>query len=183
MRPWKVARDGTVVSIQYLDRWGQAEYIDDMEGLCDRAGCQCVGPGIECNSVASFSSRIREKHCFHTCQCLALLDTADVTNATSPIDLGEGRVVNLPEDLQRAATRLNPMGAHEACLAGEATGWTFKRLAGKTCCSGYSFKALSAQEVFTIYGFRYVSDIIAGIVTLGVCLPNSGAPKSGRRMV
>ena len=88
-------------------------------------------------------------------------------------------MVNVPEDLQSAATRLNPMSAHEACFAGEVAGWTFKRLAGRTCCSGYYFNALSAQEVFLVYELRYVSDIIAGIVTVGVCLPSPGAPRSG----
>ncbi len=96
-----------MVSIQYLDRWGQAEYIDDMEGLCDRAGCQCVGPGIECNNVEGLfyepilAVEYAEQY-FHTCHCLAIpdTDTANVTNATNPIDLGEGRVVNLPEDLK-----------------------------------------------------------------------------------
>ena len=80
-------------------------------------------------------------------------------------------MVNLPENLQNAVTRLNPDGAalgHEACLAGEAAGWTFKSLAGTACCSGYSF---NAQEAYMIYGFPYVSDIIPGLVTVGVCLP------------
>lgn len=158
-----------------------------MEGLCDRAGCQCVGPVINCNQfegllyepaiAAEYANR-----CFHTCECLAIADTANITNATNPIDLGEGRVVILPENLQNAVTRLNPDGAalgHGACLAGEAAGWTFKRLAGTACCSGYFFNALSAQEAFMIYAFPYVSDIISGLVTIGVCLPKPTAPQSG----
>ena len=187
MRPWTTAEDGTVESIQYVDQWGQVEYIDDMEGLCDRAGCGCVGPVIECNDVQGlfYEPAIAAHYagvCFHTCQCLAIPESANVTNATNPIELGEGSVVRIPINFQNAATRLNPDGAalgHGACLAGEAAGWTFKRLAGTTCCSGYSFNAMSPQEAFMIYGFGFVSDIIAGIVTIGVCLPNSGAPKSG----
>lgn len=186
MQPWVVGKDGTVESIQYIDQWGQVEYIHDMEGLCDRAGCQCDGPVINCNKVESlfYEPAIAAEYaerCFHTCQCLAIPETTNITNATNPIDLGEGRVVILPENLQNTVTRLNPDGAvqPEACLAGEAAGWTFKGLASKTCCSGYSFNALSAQEAFMIYGFPYVSDIIAGIVTIGVCLPKSGSPKSG----
>lgn len=31
MRPWNVAKDGTVKSIQYIDQWSQIEYIDDVE--------------------------------------------------------------------------------------------------------------------------------------------------------
>ena len=87
----------------------------------------------------------------------------------------------LPESLQNKTTRLNPDGGvqPEACLAGEAAGWTFKGLAGHACCSGYSFNAMSAQEAFMIYGFPYVNDIIAGIVTIGVCLPQPGSRKSG----
>ena len=187
MRPWKVARDGTVESIQYIDQWGGFEYIDDVEGLCDRAGCQCVGSALECNNVEglfyepAIAAEYAER-CFHTCECLAIPETANATNATNPIDLGGGRVVILPETLQNTANRLNPDGAilgHGACLAGETAGWTFKRLAAKACCSGYSFNALSPQEAFMIYGFPFVSDIVAGLVTVGVCLPTSGAPKSG----
>lgn len=188
MHTWDVAKDGTVESIQYIDQWGQVEYIDDVEGLCDRAGCQCVGPVINCNKIESlfYEPVIAAEYaelCFQTCECLAIADTANVTNVTNPILLGEGRIVNLPENLQNAVTPLNPDGAalgHGACLSGEAAGWTFKDLAETACCSGYSFNALSAQEAFMIYGFPYVSDIIAGIVTIGVCLPKlAGSPKSG----
>lgn len=187
MQPWAVAKDGTVKSIQYIDQWGQEEYIDDVAGLCDRAGCQCVGPVINCNMIEGvfYKPAIAAKYaerCFHTCSCLAITDTGNVTNATNPIDLGEGGMVNLPENLQNAVTRLNPDGAalgHGACLAGEAAGWTFKRLARTACCSGYSFNALSPQEVLMIYGFPYISDIIAGLVTIGVCLPKSPSPLSG----
>lgn len=35
MRPWSVADDGTVESIQYMDQWGQFRYIEDVEGLCN----------------------------------------------------------------------------------------------------------------------------------------------------
>lgn len=162
------------------------EYIKDVEGLCDRAGCQCVGSVINCNEGESLfyepviAAKYAERR-FHLCECLAMPETANVTNATNPIDLGEGREVFLPENLRNTATRLNPGSAvqPEACLAGEAVGWTFKGLASKTCCSDYSFNALSAQEAFMIYGFPYVSDIIAGIVTVGVCLPKLGSPKSG----
>ena len=187
MHPWTVAKDGVVESIQYVDRWGGVEYIEDVESLCDRAGCQCVGPSIECNNVEglfydpSIAAKYAER-CFHTCQCLAIRETPDVTDATRPIDLGEGGVVNLPESLQNRVSRLNPDGAplgHGACLAGETSGWTFKRLAQKACCSGYSFHALSPQEAYMIYGFPLVSEIIAGLVTVGVCLPTSSAPKSG----
>ena len=176
-----------VETIRYIDQWGQPEYIYDVEGLCDRAGCQCVGPSIECNNVQGlfYEPAIAAKYaerCFHTCQCLAIPDTANITNTTNPMNLGEGTVVTIPEDLDNAANRLNPDGAgpgHEACLAGEAAGWTFERLAETTCCSGYSFNAMSAQDAFMIFGMPYVSDIVAGIVTIGVCLPNSRSPKSG----
>ena len=40
-----------------------------------------------------------ERGC-HTCKCLAIVETVSVTNATSPIDLGEGRTAVLPENLQ-----------------------------------------------------------------------------------
>ena len=77
--------------------------------------------------------------------------------------------------------RLNSGGAvlgHGACLAGEAVGWT-KGSTGTSCCSGYSFNALSAREAFMIYVFPYVSDIIAGLATNGVFLPMSASPQSG----
>ena len=178
MHPWDVAKDG-IASIQYIYQWSQVECIDDVEGLCDRAGCQCVGPVINCNKMESlfYEPVIVAEYaelCFQTCECLAIADTANVTNATNRIDLGEGRMVKLPENLQNAVTRLIPDGAalgHEACLTGEAAGWTSKGLAETACCSGYSFNALSAQEAFMIYGFPYISDIIAGIVTISACLP------------
>ena len=112
MRPWKVAKDGIVESIQYLDQWGEVQYIEDVEGLCDRAGCHCVGPTIECNNVQGlfYEPAIAAKYaerCFHTCQCLAISETADVTNATHLIDLGEGRTVNLPGNLRGSISRLN----------------------------------------------------------------------------
>ena len=93
MRPWKVAKDGTVESIQYIDQWGGVDYIEDVEGLCDRAGCQCDGPTIECNHIQGFlyEPEIAAKYaerCFHTCQCLAVHQTANVTKATHLIDLG-----------------------------------------------------------------------------------------------
>lgn len=105
MQPWAVAKDGTVKSIQYIDQWGQEEYIDDVAGLCDRAGCQRVGPVINCNMIEGlfYEPAIAVKYaerCFHTCNCLAIADTGNVTNATNPIDLGEGGMVNLPENLQ-----------------------------------------------------------------------------------
>ena len=110
MRPWKVAKDGIVESIRYIDQWGQVEYIEDVEGLCDRAGCQCVGPGIECNHVEGifYEPAIAAEYagrCFHTCQCLAIPDTASVPNATNLVNLGEGKIVNLPVNLLNAATR------------------------------------------------------------------------------
>ena len=187
MRPWKVGEDGTVKSIQYIDLWGEVEYIHDVEGLCDRAGCQCVGPVIECNHVEGlfYEPAIAAEYaelCFHTCHCLAIPDTANATNATHLVDLEGDRLVNLPEDLQNTVTRLNPDGAvlgHGACLAGQAAGWTFERLAGTACCSGYSYKAVSAQEAFMIYGFSSVSEIVTGLAAIGFCLPISGGPNSG----
>lgn len=142
---------------------------------------------ITCNNIEGlfYEPAIAAEHaelCLHTCECLAIADTTNVTNATNPIDLGDGRIVTLPENLRNAVTRLNLDGAilgHGACLAGEAAGWTFKRLAGAACCSGYSFNALSAQEAFMIYGFPCVSDIITGLVTVGVCIPKIGSPESG----
>ena len=190
MRPWDVNRDGTVESIQYIDQWGEVQYINDLEGLCDRAGCQCIGPVINCNQVQSLLyepaiAAAYAEQCFHTCQCLAIPETANTTNttnaATNLVDIGDGTTVILPETLRNTVNRLNPDGAvlgHGACLAGEASGWTFERLAGTACCSGYSFNALSAQEAFMIYGLPYVSDLIAGIVTIGLCLPESASPKS-----
>ena len=190
MRPWDVNRDGIAESIQYVDQWGQVEYIDDLEGLCDRAGCQCVGPVINCNQVQSLLyepaiAAAYAEQCFHTCQRLVIPETANTSNTTNAaknlVDLGDGTTMILPEILRNKVDRLNPDGAvlgHGACLAGEASGWTFERLAGKACCSGYSFNALRAQEAFMIYGHPYVSDLIAGILTNGLCLPESGLPKS-----
>ena len=80
MQPWNVAKDGTEESIQYIDQWGQVEYIEDVEGLCDRAGCQWVGQVINCNKIESlfYEPAIAAEYaerCFHTCDCLAVADT------------------------------------------------------------------------------------------------------------
>lgn len=80
MQPWNVAKDGTEESIQYIDQWGQVEYIEDVEGLCDRAGCQWVGQVINCNKIESlfYEPAIAAEYaerCFHTCECLAVADT------------------------------------------------------------------------------------------------------------
>ena len=166
---------------------GEIEYIDYVEGLSDRAGCQCVGPVIECKDVDGlfYEPAIAteyDKRCSHTCLSLAMPGITNIKNATNPIDLGGGRAVNLPEYLQNAVTRLSPDGAvlgQGSCFDGEVAGWTFERLAGTACCSGCSFKALSAQEAFRIYSFRSVGEIITGLVAIGVCLPTSGVLQSG----
>lgn len=93
-------------------------------------------------------------------------------NRTRRIYLGDGAFVDLPEDFHNLRNRLNPDGAilgHGACLAGENTGWTFEKSAAKTCCPDYYFKALTAQEAHMLYGLPYVSDIVAGKVTVGFC--------------
>ena len=171
MQPRKVANDGTVESFQSIEHWGQVEYINDVEGLCDQAGCQCVGPVIDCNKVEShfFEPAMAAEYAelyFHTCECLAVPETENVTNATNQIDLGEGRVVILPESLQNQTTRLNPDGAvqPETCLAGEVAGWTFKGLADHACCSGYSFNVMSAQEAFMLMAFRTL--VISSLISL-----------------
>ena len=177
MQPWEVDNTGTITAIEYIDQWGQKQYIDDNEALCDRAGCYCNGPTINCHNTGGlfYEPAIAAQYaeiCFHTCECLAMPELPDIINNTR-IDLGGGNFVNLPGDIRNSVNRLNPSGAvlgSGACLAGEAAGWTFRQIAEKTCCSGYSFNSLSAQEAYMIYGFPYVSDIIAGTITIGVCL-------------
>lgn len=93
-----------------------------------------------------------ERSC-HTCEWLAALDAANASNATNCIDLGEGRVVNLPKNLQNKLTWLNRDAAavvKGACLVGEAAESTLKGLPGTACCSGYPFNVLSTEEAFMV---------------------------------
>ena len=158
--------------------------------LCDRAGCQCIGPSMENNKIEGlvYDPAMAAEYaafCFHMCHYLTIADIANVANAMNPLNHEEGQVVNLPGIPQIAATGLNPDGAilgHGGCISGEAAGWLFKRLAATPCCSGFCFNALSGQEAFLSYGFPYISDIMSGLVTIGVCLPKSGFPIPGRQM-
>jgi len=112
--------------------------------------------------------------CFHSCHCLPAYPGAPhVANRTSQINLGHGVILTHPENLYNLANRNNPDGAvlgHGACLAGEEAGWTFEKSAAETCCSGYSFNALTAQEAHMLFNLPYVSDIITGLITIGICL-------------
>ena len=146
------------------------------------AGCFCNGPTMNCNNIEGnlYNRAIALKYaglCFHTCHCLAEYpDAPIISNTTTQIDVGDGVVVNLPANLYNLRNRLNTDGAilgHGACFAGEKAGWTFEMSAAKTCCPGYSFNALTPQEAYMLCSLPYVSDIIAGIVTIGFCLKSA----------
>lgn len=177
MKPTHILKSGEIIGIEFIDAGFPVE-LWDAEGLCDAAGCYCNGPLVNCyNRFGMFYNRViaakYAEMCFHTCSCVPLPEVPLGEENANQIDLGEGVIVNLPDNLHNVANRNNPDGAilgHGACLAGEETGWTFKEAAGENCCKGYSFNAMSAQEAYMIYGLPYVSDIISGIVTIGVCL-------------
>lgn len=41
------------------------------------------------------------ERCLHTCEFLAIAETANVASATNPSDLGEGRMVVFPDNLAK----------------------------------------------------------------------------------
>ena len=174
-----ISRQGAVDSIQYIDRWGGIDYIEDNVDLCDRAGCRCDGARVVCDNDDShnvfFVQEIHDafaRQCSRNCDCQPMPE--EVAQDPDHVEVEDIDLIGTPGRPSNAVNRLNPDGAamgHEACLAGEATGWTFQRFASKKCCQGYSFQALSAQEAYGNYGVApYAGDIVTGVVTIGVCL-------------
>lgn len=76
-------------------------------------------------------------------------------------------------------TRNNPTGSAvggTACLKGEAAGWTLWNWRLTKCCPDTTFKALTGQEAYAIYGVApFTSDVITNAVTIGVCLAGKTA--------
>lgn len=61
-------------ALTYTDAWGVKEYIFAREGLCSRAGCQCISGSIVCNNFeyVYFSRVIYNWYagdCSSTCTC------------------------------------------------------------------------------------------------------------------
>lgn len=83
-------------------------------------------------------------------------------------------IIGNPNGPNNVVNRLNPDGAalgHGACLNGEATGWTFERLAPQTCCAGTKFHPLTPQEAYAKYEVSPIlSDVITNALVIGVCL-------------
>ncbi|KAL9003913.1 MAG: hypothetical protein Q9188_003251 [Gyalolechia gomerana] len=190
MRPARTDDKGNVLSLVYTDSWGETQYILEMEGLCSRAGCQCIAGGVTCaNFHDPFFERSIFRHfytlCRAGCTCMVVYEgrifdhVDDPGLRNGPQDLSIGGNIHLIHERGRTPnvrTRDNPHGSPSggaACLKGEAAGWTLREWRRTKCCSGTTFKALSAQTAYSIYGVApFSSDIVTNHVTIGVCLEN-----------
>ena len=169
----------------YSDENGEEEYIANKDDLCYHAGCKCEEGSVICTRDVGQRYFVQEIYdhyvdeCFHTCHCLAVPEPEETSANT--VQLGEipgvGNNVNLIGNLggpNNAVNRNNPNGlalGTGACLAGPTAGWTFKALANKACCSGYTFAALTPQQAYASWGVMpSAAEVIAGIPTMGVCL-------------
>ncbi|KAL9600687.1 MAG: hypothetical protein Q9219_003017 [cf. Caloplaca sp. 3 TL-2023] len=187
MKPAQTSDSGAVLSLEYTDMWGDRQYILEMEGLCSRAGCMCVNGLVLCvNFLDPFFEQSIYEHFFSTCagRC-SCIDIDEKTiydhrdnppRENEPRDLALGNV-HLIHEYGRAPntkTRNNPQGSAwggRGCLNGEAAGWTLQSWQTSKCCSGTSFKGLSDQGAYAIYGVApYSSDVPTAHVTMGVCL-------------
>lgn len=85
-------------------------------------------------------------------------------------DVVSGRVLEQSNGSSAVGNRLsNSPGRVGKCLAGQAAGWTYENVAGRRCCPGYGFSALTASEAFVNYGIP-IGDVVAGLVSVGMCL-------------
>lgn len=66
-------RDGRL-ELDYIDRHGLLDVIENREALCDAAGCRCHGPATTCGHTDGhyyeplFAQAYTEM-CFHSCHC------------------------------------------------------------------------------------------------------------------
>lgn len=79
MHATRITSRGVVSSIQYIDRWGDVDYIEDNVDLCDRAGCRCDGPRVVCDDDdrhnVFFVQAIHDayaRQCARNCECQPL---------------------------------------------------------------------------------------------------------------
>lgn len=62
------------MELQYRDRYGHIDVLENREALCDAAGCQCLGPSLTCGHTEGFFyeplfARAYATMCFHVCHC------------------------------------------------------------------------------------------------------------------
>lgn len=73
-----------VKSLRYNDRWTRTvEVILEREGLCSRAGCECIGGGLVCNNFEYpyFDAMIYAWYapmCYSTCRCQSIAPAASI---------------------------------------------------------------------------------------------------------
>ena len=169
--------------IIFTDANGEEEYIVSRDDLCYFAGCKCVKGAVVCPRdfgqvhfvLEIYNAYVDE--CFHTCHCEALPGETSANTVQLGEIPGVGNNVNLIGNLggpNNAVNRNNPNGlalGTGACLAGPTAGWTFKALADKACCSGYTFAELTPQQAYSSWGVMpTAAEVIAGVATMGVCL-------------
>ncbi|KAL8714208.1 MAG: hypothetical protein Q9220_001937 [cf. Caloplaca sp. 1 TL-2023] len=160
----KLLRRTGKVELEYIDREGSLDFLEDKDALCNAAGCGCDGPGLTCGHTEGFFyeplfARVYANMCFHTCYC-DVLPAAD----------GRGVVANVG-DIQIVQTEQQGSRVPEnSCLSNSSAGWTLESLAPRSCCPGTAFAALSTQEAYTRYKVTPTwNEIRAESVTIGIC--------------
>lgn len=162
--------------IEYLDRHGFLEAIEDKEALCDASGCRCHGPILTCGHTDGpfyepLFAQAYAAMCFHTCHC-DLLPSAIGDGV--PIDVGNVQVIDIKQDgnIDDEQTRLEATAlGKNGCLKGKYAGWTLERYASQSCCPETQFQALTPQEAYMNYKVApTLSELITGSVTIGICL-------------
>ncbi|KAI4122217.1 MAG: hypothetical protein LQ338_005940 [Usnochroma carphineum] len=185
MRPAATSDDGHVLSLVYTDSWGDQQYILEMEGLCSRPGCQCLHGRVICANFQDvfFEQALHDTFfavCVARCSCTAFYErrifdhNPSAGSETEDLVVGDLHMIHERGRPPNTVTRNNPTGSAlggAGCLKGEAAGWTLWNWRLTKCCSDTTFKALSAQEAYALYGVApFSSDIITSHVTIGVCL-------------
>ena len=91
MKPVHRDRKGFITALQYVDLWGEIEYIFDKSGLCSRAGCSCQNSIPVCFNQATwdYDPRIALYYapsCIKRCKC----KQADPTSVDWATHIGNG---------------------------------------------------------------------------------------------
>ena len=187
MRPARTNDNGDTLSLVYTDSWGDQQYILEMEGLCQRAGCICLQGLVRCVNFSDIffehAIYIAFSHlCVTRCSCAAIderkiFDHKDdrlTANGPQNLAVGNYHLIHEAGRPPNAVTRNNPTGSASGgatCLRGEAAGWTLWVWRMAKCCSDTTFEALTAQEAYALFGVApFASDIITNHVTIGICL-------------
>ncbi|KAL8833910.1 MAG: hypothetical protein Q9170_004014 [Blastenia crenularia] len=115
--------------LEFTDRRGFDDFIEDRAALCDAAGCRCHGPSLTCGHTDGpfyepLFARVYAGMCFHTCYC-DLLPSAVGDGAVS--EIGDVEIAEAQQEHGNAATDLEAAVLGESgCLKGKSAGWTLQ---------------------------------------------------------